>query len=132
MQTCLATYEIQEHLALLISNNTLIRSLRVEMCELQTASYLPSYDSSKGMSIRVGLNGYAELFGKSFAYQSCWSDSASWPDNTLPQEGDDVMIQEGDTVLLDISPPALGVLRIYGQLLFTDAVVRHQDAGLLP
>ena len=101
------------------------------MLDLQTASYLPSYDSSKGMSVRVGLNGYAELFGKVFAYQSRWSDSATWPGHTLPQEGDDVIIQQGDKVLLDISPPALGVLRIYGELLLTDTVVRYRDAGLL-
>lgn len=91
---------------------------------MQSAAYLPVYDSSKGMSVRVGLNGYAELFGRSFAYQALWSDHAAWPGRSLPQEGDDVIIQEGDNMLLDISPPALGNLRIYGQLLLTDATVR--------
>ena len=76
------------------------------------------------MSVRVGLNGYAELLGKSFTYQSLWSDPATWPGKILPQEGDDVIIQEGDTVLLDISPPALGSLKIYGQLLLRDTEVR--------
>ena len=91
---------------------------------LQSASYLPRYDSSKGMSVRVGLNGYAELFGEEFTYQSLWSDPATWPGNSLPQEGDDVVIEEGDTVLLDISPPALGVVKIYGQLLLRETGVR--------
>ena len=90
---------------------------------MQRASYLPGYDSSEGMSVRVGLNGYAELFGKSFAYQSLWSDPAAWPGNNLPEEGDDVTIQEGDTVLLDISPPPMGLLRIYGQLFLRDTGV---------
>ncbi len=76
----------------------------------------------------MGLNGYAKLFGKAFAYRSRWSDPETWPGHTLPMEGDDVIIAENDIVLLDISPPALGLVEILGQLLLTDNAVRKMLA----
>ncbi|MEQ9425099.1 MAG: G8 domain-containing protein [Cyclobacteriaceae bacterium] len=46
-----------------------------------------------------------------------WSDPLTWP-NGKPQEGDEVIIGEGDSILLDEYPPALGGLTIDGLLLF--------------
>ena len=76
------------------------------------------------MTIRVAVNGYARLNACSFMYQSLWSDPASWPGGTLPREGDDVTVQSSDNMLLDISPPALGSLRIEGRLVVSDDLVR--------
>ena len=47
-----------------------------------------------------------------------WSDASGWPDGTLPGEGDEVVIQPGEVVLLDVSTPALGSLFIAGDLVF--------------
>jgi len=49
-----------------------------------------------------------------------WSDPASWPKNTLPSEGDSVVIESGQEMILDISPPALSSLTINGKLSFSD------------
>ncbi|MEO0788018.1 MAG: G8 domain-containing protein [Bacteroidota bacterium] len=45
-----------------------------------------------------------------------WSDPASWPDNKVPESGENVLIPEGSHYRLDISPPDLGKLEIKGQL----------------
>ena len=47
-----------------------------------------------------------------------WSDAAGWPGGKLPAEGDDVVIQPGEVVLLDTSTPALGSLSVDGALVF--------------
>lgn len=83
----------------------------------------PKFDPSLGISIRVGLNGYAQLNGNSFVYQDRWSDPISWPGGFLPLEGDDVLIPENQLVLLDVSPPSLARLRVYGQLTISDDLV---------
>ena len=50
-----------------------------------------------------------------------WSDPATWPNRKLPAAGDKVTIPDGKSVLLDVSPPALGGLTINGTLRFSDA-----------
>ena len=45
-----------------------------------------------------------------------WSDPATWPDQTVPVAGADVVIPTGTDVLLDVSPPPLASLRIDGTL----------------
>lgn len=49
-----------------------------------------------------------------------WSEASTWPGGP-PRAGDDVTIPEGQTILLDEAPPALGHLRIEGTLRFEDA-----------
>ncbi len=49
-----------------------------------------------------------------------WSDASSWPDRTLPAEGDNVLIPVNDVVLLDVSTPELGKLTIAGSLVVKD------------
>lgn len=49
-----------------------------------------------------------------------WSDPTTWPGGRVPVEGDDVTIAAGQTVLLDVSPPALGNLTIAGRLNFAE------------
>ncbi len=50
-----------------------------------------------------------------------WSDPATWPNRKLPAAGDKITIPAGKSVLLDVSPPALGGLTINGTLRFSDA-----------
>jgi cell migration-inducing and hyaluronan-binding protein len=47
-----------------------------------------------------------------------WSDPASWPSGRLPVAGEDVTIALDQQMLLDVSPPPLGILRIEGALVF--------------
>ncbi|NNC41795.1 MAG: transmembrane domain-containing protein [Acidimicrobiia bacterium] len=49
---------------------------------------------------------------------SPWSDPATWPEGRVPGPGDVVTIPDGDVVLLDASPAALGGLNINGALIF--------------
>src|ERR1700683_4936257 len=52
--------------------------------------------------------------------QELWSNPATWPDRKVPRAGDTVTIEGGKDVLLDVSPPSLGGLRIEGKLGFSD------------
>jgi hypothetical protein len=49
-----------------------------------------------------------------------WSDPASWPNKKVPAAGDKVEIPSGKSVILDVSPPALGGVTINGKLTFAD------------
>lgn len=49
-----------------------------------------------------------------------WSDVATWPSGMLPLEGEDVHIEPGMNVILDIETPKLNLLIINGQLSFMD------------
>ena len=50
-----------------------------------------------------------------------WSDPATWPGNKVPAAGEQVTIESGKEVILDVSPPALGGITINGKLKFADA-----------
>lgn len=45
-----------------------------------------------------------------------WSDPAVWPTGAVPEAGQSVLIPEGTSIVLDVSPPPLGGLRIEGEL----------------
>src|SRR6478752_3534156 len=49
-----------------------------------------------------------------------WSDRATWPNKKVPVAGEKVEIASGKSVILDVSPPALGGLTINGKLSFAD------------
>jgi hypothetical protein len=49
-----------------------------------------------------------------------WSDPATWPGRKVPRAGDKVTIAKGQAVILDVSPPPLGGVRIDGKLSFSD------------
>ena len=49
-----------------------------------------------------------------------WSDPATWPTNKVPAAGDKVEIASGQSVILDVSPPALGGVTINGKLSFSN------------
>ncbi len=62
----------------------------------------------------------AQEQGSHAVKQERWSNPATWPDGKVPRAGDTVTIEKGKTVLLDVSPPSLGGLRIDGKLSFSD------------
>ncbi|MGA8014165.1 MAG: G8 domain-containing protein [Candidatus Acidiferrales bacterium] len=62
----------------------------------------------------------AQEQGSHAVEQELWSNPATWPDRKLPRAGDTVTIEKGKDVLLDVSPPSLGGLRIDGKLSFSD------------
>jgi cell surface hyaluronidase len=49
-----------------------------------------------------------------------WSDPGTWPGGSVPAEGAAVTIPQGQTVLLDVSPPPLASLTVEGALTFDD------------
>jgi len=49
-----------------------------------------------------------------------WSEASTWSGGAVPQAGGIVTIASGQTVLLDVSPPALGGMTINGKLRFSD------------
>ena len=52
--------------------------------------------------------------------QRRWSNPDSWPTGQLPQEKDDVAIASSWRMLLDITPPPLNRVFIFGELEFED------------
>src|SRR5579872_5160143 len=62
----------------------------------------------------------AQEQGSQAVKQELWSNPATWPDRKVPGAGDTVTIEKGKDVLLDVSPPSLGGLRIDGKLSFSD------------
>ena len=71
------------------------------------------------MSIRVELNGFAEVHASPFAYVSRWSDPGAWRGGA-PRDGDDVTIPANQTFLLDTSPARLGAVTVLGSLMLLD------------
>jgi hypothetical protein len=69
----------------------------------------------------------AALLGSMFAMVQAadaratkWSDPATWPNRKVPAAGEKVEIASGKSVILDVSPPALGGVTINGKLTFAD------------
>lgn len=83
------------------------------------------------MSIRVELNGFAEVHASPFVYVSRWSDPGAWRGGA-PREGDDVTIPADQTFVLDTSPPRLGQLTVLGSLLFLDDQVTPPAEDNIP
>ncbi|MBT8335687.1 MAG: transmembrane domain-containing protein [Gemmatimonadetes bacterium] len=46
-----------------------------------------------------------------------WSDPSAWPGGAVPAAGQAVVIPQGTTVELDVSPPALGGVTVEGELI---------------
>src|SRR5580658_81152 len=49
-----------------------------------------------------------------------WSNPATWPDQKVPRAGDEVTIESGKDVVLDVSSPPLHGLTVKGKLSFSD------------
>jgi hypothetical protein len=71
----------------------------------------------------LGLLSVGALFGSftsAQAQEALWSNPATWPNNRVPAAGEQVTIDSGKDVVLDVSPPALGGITINGKLRFAD------------
>ena len=49
-----------------------------------------------------------------------WSEASSWPTRKVPDEGEDVFIDVDMHIMIDLSPPCVGEIIIYGILEFQD------------
>ena len=81
-------------------------------------------------------NGYAAPANASnvltYEFANRWSAVTTWGGSPPPGEGDSVYIPAGVTVLLDVSPPALGALVLDGTLKFdTTAPELNLTAGYI-
>ncbi|XP_061189118.1 fibrocystin-L-like [Saccostrea echinata] len=66
------------------------------------------------VALQVATNGIADQTNAAFSYLDVWSSPTTWVGGTLPEEGEMVVIQEQQTILLDVSTPVLGMLLIQG------------------
>jgi hypothetical protein len=66
------------------------------------------------VSVLLGLSHGA------LAQEARWSDPATWPNQKVPAAGEQVTIDSGKEVVLDVSTPALGGITINGKLRFAD------------
>jgi hypothetical protein len=55
-----------------------------------------------------------------YEYVDLWSRRTTWGGGDPPVEGDMVLVPNGTTVLLDVSPPLLSALVLEGDLVFDD------------
>ncbi len=60
-----------------------------------------------------------------------WSNASSWTNrnNTLPKDGDSVVIESGWNMILDVNTPNLTKLTIYGRLTFLNTTNITLTAG---
>ncbi|MDY6949359.1 MAG: G8 domain-containing protein, partial [Pseudomonadota bacterium] len=73
------------------------------------------------VSLALALGACALLGGyNSVLAQTLWSDPATWPNQKVPAAGEQVTIDSGKEIVLDVSPPALGGITINGKLRFAD------------
>src|SRR5690606_26011598 len=68
----------------------------------------------------MGVIGVAQAQNAGAPAASRWSDPATWPNRKVPAAGEKVVIAKDKSVVLDVSPPALGGLSIDGKLTFAD------------
>lgn len=55
-----------------------------------------------------------------------WNNSADWPNNTIPGEGDDVHIEPGWNMVFNLNPsPVFKLLRVNGKLTFENRTDTH-------
>ena len=84
----------------------------------------PSPSSLGPFSINVlnANNGFASpaIGTAPFTYQyaNLWSRRSTWGGNAPPVFNDTVFIPAGTTVILDVSPPRLGLIVVQGNLVF--------------
>lgn len=59
-----------------------------------------------------------------------WSDESNWPDETLPAEGDSVIIEPGWRMIFDLGDdsPVFGLVTVNGQLIFSNETDTHFKA----
>ena len=60
-----------------------------------------------------------------------WSNPSTWPAGVVPADGDLVTIPAGQSVLLDVSPPALAGIEIDGTLIFDEQDLRLETEWIL-
>src|SRR5690606_919851 len=68
----------------------------------------------------MGAIGVAQAQNAGAPAASRWSDPATWPNRKVPAAGENVVIAKDKSVVLDVSPPALGGLSIDGKLTFAN------------
>jgi len=57
-----------------------------------------------------------------------WSNASSWPSGAVPVEGEDVHVEPGWNMVLDIDTPKVKLLRINGRLTFLNTTNIHLQA----
>ncbi|XP_035686784.1 fibrocystin-L-like [Branchiostoma floridae] len=90
--------------------------------ETEVVCVTEAHSGSVNSKVRaVGTDGIATQDNADFYYVDRWSSVYTWGGDGLPVDGDFVIVQEGQTLLLDTDTPILRMLLIQGgTLLFHD------------
>lgn len=90
---------------------------------------------SAQVEVHIAGKGYALVGGSvedvQFQYVDRWSSPFTWGAGPLPQDGDSVYIQAGQTVFLDVDTAVLNLLLIEGSLIFEDEQDLHLQANYI-
>ena len=65
-------------------------------------------------------NGNALIDSGKYQFVDLWSRKTTWGGDLPPVAGDSVVVSEGQTVMLDVSPPKLYLIIVMGHLMFDD------------
>ena len=88
-----------------------------------TCTSSPQPSSTHNLPVTVTFHGYQAITGQDgvwFSVVDRWSSHETWGGYGLPKEHEPVVVPAGKTLLLDVSPPALGSLLVLGRLVFED------------
>ena len=90
--------------------------------ECVTGYHGPTSASATGAGyVRLTIDGVGAAAAgpnASYSYVDLWSQPSSWGGNPPPTNGDTVVIPEGQSIVLDISPPYLYMVVVMGNLTF--------------
>ena len=66
-----------------------------------------------------GSNGLASMQGNTFTYANDWSDPDTWGGEYAPQDGESIVIPQGQMLIVDIKEsPMINAIIVYGSLVF--------------
>src|SRR5579862_3368440 len=90
--------------------------MRRQYCSFLCALLVPAFFLVSAFDVVAA----AEEQGSNAVKQELWSNPATWPDRQVPRAGDEVTIESGKDVVLDVSSPPLHGLTVKGKLSFSD------------
>jgi hypothetical protein len=87
---------------------------------LQAWAAAPQQSSEPKWRSLLPLVRASEVSNPPITITNRWSDPQTWPNQRVPAQGEIATIAAGQTVLLDVSPPALKGIQLNGTLVFDD------------
>ncbi|CAD8161606.1 unnamed protein product [Paramecium octaurelia] len=77
---------------------------------------------------QVRVNGNLAINNQQFIYATKWSDINTWGGHEFPGDGDSVIVNAGQTLIVDVQTPKLMQVLVEGTLTFSDDLDTSMDA----